>query len=628
MVNTVSKLLVANRGEIALRVVRTAREMGIRTVAVYAEQDRDEQYVQMADEAYLLPGDTYRDTYLNEDLLIGILHRSGADAVHPGYGFLSEVPSFATKVREAGAVWVGPDPKALVDLGDKITARRVAARAKVPPVPGISEPVRDMRELLDFAQTHGYPIMMKRTDGGGGRGITIVHNDDELRSFYLSHDALQGGDLDEYFVERFIDKARHVETQCGRDSHGDFVVYSTRDCSVQRRNQKLVEEAPAPFLPPKALEALERYSRGLFEAVDYVGLGTCEFMLTEQGKVYFLEVNPRLQVEHTVSEQVCGLDLVREQLTIAAGGHLTRPEGIRGHSFELRITCEDPATNLTPSSGTLTGLQWPAGPGIRVDSGVKAGDTISPKFDSLMGKLVVTAQDRATAVARVRRALGELCIEGVPSPASLFEQIFDDPEFTAEQHPFSVSTKWLERKYLNREPAAAGAGQPASLAGASSEKPAASDSFFIEVNDKRVKLTVPQTIVDGLTGAARVRSARRATQPLRGQGLHDIGKPKVDDGAKSGIISSPMQAIVTRVNVAEGQSVTKGDLLVVLESMKMENYVYAPVNGTVKKICVGPADGVDGGQTLVELDIHAAEGAQAASVASADEGQGTEGDRQ
>lgn len=625
MVNNVSKLLVANRGEIALRVVRTAREMGIRTVAVYAEQDRDEQYVNMADEAYLLPGDTYRDTYLNEDLLVGILHRSGADAVHPGYGFLSEVPSFATKVREAGAVWVGPDPKALVDLGDKITARRVAARAKVPPVPGISEPVKDMRELLDFAQTHGYPIMMKRTDGGGGRGITIVHNDDELRSFYLSHDALQGGDLDEYFVERFIDKARHVETQCGRDSHGDFVVYSTRDCSVQRRNQKLIEEAPAPFMPPKALEALERYSRGLFEAVDYVGLGTCEFMLTEQGKVYFLEVNPRLQVEHTVSEQVCGLDLVREQLTIAAGGHLTCPESIRGHSFELRITCEDPATNLTPSSGTLTGLQWPAGPGIRVDSGVKAGDTISPKFDSLMGKLVVAAQDRATAVARVRRALGELRIEGVPSPASLFEQIFNDPEFTAEQHPFSVSTKWLERKYLNREPAAAGAGQPASVAGGAGEKAAASDSFVIEVNDKRVKLTVPQTIVDGLTGAARVRSARRATQPLRGQGLHDIGKPKVDDGAKSGIISSPMQAIVTRVNVAEGQSVSKGDLLVVLESMKMENYVYAPVNGTVKKICVGPADGVEGGQTLVELDIHAAEGAQASGTSTDKD---AEGDRQ
>ena len=305
MPKNVNKLLVANRGEIALRVVRTAREMGIPTVTVYAEQDRHAQYVQMADDAYLLSGDTYKDTYLNEDLLIDILQRSGADAVHPGYGFLSEVASFAQKVLDAGATWVGPNPKALVDLGDKITARRVATFAKVPPVPGISQSISDMRLLLDFAHTHGYPLMLKRTDGGGGRGITLVHNDDELRGFYMNHDALQGGDLDEYFVERFIDKGRHVETQCGRDSHGNFTVYSTRDCSVQRRNQKLVEEAPAPFLSDGVLEQLETYSRRLFEAVDYIGLGTCEFMVTEQGKVYFLEVNPRLQVEHTVSEEVC-----------------------------------------------------------------------------------------------------------------------------------------------------------------------------------------------------------------------------------------------------------------------------------------------------------------------------------
>ena len=280
MPKNVNKLLVANRGEIALRVVRTAREMGIPTVAVYAEQDRHAQYVQMADDAYLLSGDTYKDTYLNEDLLIDILQRSGADAVHPGYGFLSEVASFAQKVLDAGATWVGPNPKALVDLGDKITARRVATFAKVPPVPGISQSISDMRLLLDFAHTHGYPLMLKRTDGGGGRGITLVHNDDELRGFYMNHDALQGGDLDEYFVERFIDKGRHVETQCGRDSHGNFTVYSTRDCSVQRRNQKLVEEAPAPFLPDGVLEQLETYSRRLFDAVDYVGLGTCEFMVT------------------------------------------------------------------------------------------------------------------------------------------------------------------------------------------------------------------------------------------------------------------------------------------------------------------------------------------------------------
>lgn len=414
MGHIVKKLLIANRGEIALRVVRTAHEMGVATVAVYAEQDRDSQYVDMADEAYLLPGDTYKDTYLNEDLLIDILRRSGADAVHPGYGFLSEVPSFAAKVIAAGAAWIGPKPKALTDLGDKITARRVAKGAGVPPVPGISEPVSEIRTLLDFAHTHGYPLMLKRTDGGGGHGISVVHDDDELRGFYMNHDSLQGGDLNEYFVEKFIDKARHVETQSGRDSHGNFTVYSTRDCTVQRRNQKLVEEAPAPFLPKDVELQLEAYSRHLFEAVDYVGLGTCEFMVTPNNKVYFLEVNPRLQVEHTVSEQVSGLDLVREQLVIASGGTLTRAPEPRGHAFELRITCEDPVTNLTPAAGTLTRVEWPSGPGIRVDSGVETGDTVSPKFDSMMGKLVVTAQDRASAIARVRRALKELHIEGVP----------------------------------------------------------------------------------------------------------------------------------------------------------------------------------------------------------------------
>ena len=572
MPKNVNKLLVANRGEIALRVVRTAREMGIPTVAVYAEQDRHAQYVQMADDAYLLSGDTYKDTYLNEDLLIDILQRSGADAVHPGYGFLSEVASFAQKVLDAGATWVGPNPKALVDLGDKITARRVATFAKVPPVPGISQSISDMRLLLDFAHTHGYPLMLKRTDGGGGRGITLVHNDDELRGFYMNHDALQGGDLDEYFVERFIDKGRHVETQCGRDSHGNFTVYSTRDCSVQRRNQKLVEEAPAPFLSDGVLEQLETYSRRLFDAVDYVGLGTCEFMVTEQGKVYFLEVNPRLQVEHTVSEEVCGLDLVREQLTIANGGELTVDHPLRGHSFELRLTCEDPAKNLAPSSGTLTSLKWPSGPGIRVDSGV---------------------------------------VEGVPTPASLFEQIFNDDEFTAEHGvAYDVSTKWLERKYLNKEASSTKGGQPASMAGASGAKEAeqkeSSETFVIEVNNHRVSLTVPNDIVANLTGGAKARDAKRAIQPLRGQGLHHVEKKQQGNDGQSGVIASPMQAVVTRINVAEGQDVAKGDLLVVLESMKMENYVYAPVKGTVTKIFVGPAAGIEAGETLMTIDVNGA----------------------
>lgn len=613
MPKNVNKLLVANRGEIALRVVRTAREMGIPTVAVYAEQDRHAQYVQMADDAYLLSGDTYKDTYLNEDLLIDILQRSGADAVHPGYGFLSEVATFAQKVIDAGAAWVGPNPKALVDLGDKITARRVATFAKVPPVPGISQSISDMRLLLDFAHTHGYPLMLKRTDGGGGRGITLVHNDDELRGFYMNHDALQGGDLNEYFVERFIDKGRHVETQCGRDSHGNFTVYSTRDCSVQRRNQKLVEEAPAPFLSSEVTDQLETYSRRLFEAVDYEGLGTCEFMVTEQGKVYFLEVNPRLQVEHTVSEEVCGLDLVREQLTIANGGELTVNHPLRGHSFELRLTCEDPAKNLAPSSGTLASLRWPSGPGVRVDSGVVEGDTISPKFDSMMGKLVVTASDRAAAVARVRRALSELKVEGVPTPASLFEQIFNDDEFTAEHGvAYDVSTKWLERKYLNKEAASSQGGQPASMSGASEvDKKESSETFVIEVNNRRVSLTVPNDIVANLTGGVKARDAKRAIQPLRGQGLHHAQKKQQSDDGQSGVIASPMQAVVTRVNVAEDQQVAKGDLLVVLESMKMENYVYAPVKGVVTKIFVGPAAGVEAGETLMTIDVTGANGTKA-----------------
>lgn len=608
MVTNIKKILVANRGEIALRVIRTAQEMGIQTVAIYAASDRQAQYVEMASEAYALSGDTYRDTYLNEDAIIDILHKSGADAVHPGYGFLSEVASFAQKVIDAGAVWIGPKPEALIDLGDKITARRVATRAKVPPVPGISEPVKDIRELLTFAQTHGYPVMMKRTDGGGGRGITVVHNDDELRGFYMNHDALQGGDLDEYFIERFIDKARHVETQVGRDSHGNFTIYSTRDCSVQRRNQKLVEEAPAPFLTDDENAQLHRYSRNLFEAVDYVGLGTCEYMVTSQHKVYFLEVNPRLQVEHTVSEEVSGLDLVREQLTIADGGELTQNHPSRGHSFELRITSEDPATNLTPSAGTLTKIEWPSGPGIRVDSGVEVGDSVSPKFDSMMGKLIVTAQNRDAAIARVRRALKELCIEGVPTPAKLFEQIFNDPDFTAQDHDFDISTKWLEHKYLNRTPAAANGGQPASLDSNKSgedaqNKPTKMESFVIEVDNKRVKLTIPQDIVDNLTGSARVRSTVRASQPLRGRGLRgDAHKSETPKDAP-GVISAPMQAVITRVNVAEGQNVAKGDLLAVLESMKMENYVYAPAAGVVTGIFVGPGDGVEAGEKLVTIDV-------------------------
>lgn len=601
------KLLIANRGEIALRVVRTAQEMGIVTVAVYADQDRDAPYVQMADEAYLLPGDTNIQTYLNEDLIISVAQRSGADALHPGYGFLSEVSSFAGKVKAAGITWVGPDPLVLDELGDKITACKVAERARVPVVPGISEPVSDMRSLLDFANDNGYPVMMKKADGGGGRGITLINDSDELRTFYMNHDALQGGDLGDYFIEKFVDRARHVETQSGRDSYGRFTLYSTRDCSIQRRNQKLIEEAPAPFLSADVVSQLEGFSHRLFDTVSYVGLGTCEFLITPQDSVYFMEVNPRLQVEHTVSEEVCGLDLVREQLIIADGGSLTPAPPPRGHSFELRITSEDPATNLTPSSGTIDYLQWPSGPGIRIDSGVEAGDTVSPRDDSMMGKVVVTAQDRLSAVSRVRRALREMSIGGVPTPASLFQKIFSNPEFTAENgHSFEVSTKWLERVYLAREPKTNRAGQPASASGSSQDIPEDEglETYNVEINDKRVKLALPESLLSGMGSAYSRQGPRRPTQPLRGRGLRDMesGSPR-QDAVRSGVIVATMQAVVTRINVAQDQVVDKGDLLVVLESMKMENYVYAPARGRVKTIQVDVAQGVDPGQTLVTLDM-------------------------
>ena len=625
------KLLIANRGEIALRVVRTAHEMGIATVAVYADQDRDAQYVQMADEAYVLPGETNQRTYLNEGLIVEVARRAGADALHPGYGFLSERPGMARKVRQAGITWVGPDPRVLELLGDKIAACRVAGQAHVPVIPGLSEPVGDTRRLLRFAHDVGYPVLMKREDGGGGRGITLIRDDDGLRAFTMSHDALQGGDLDKYFVEKFVARARHVETQSGRDSHGGFTVYSTRDCSVQRRHQKLIEEAPAPFLPPETVGRLAVYSQRLFEQVGYVGLGTCEFLVAPHGEVYFMEVNPRLQVEHTVSEEVCGLDLVREQLSIADGESLTTAPEPRGHSFELRITSEDPATNLTPSAGRLDLLRWPTGPGVRVDSGVVEGGTISPRDDSMMGKLIVTAQNRQAAVARVRRALGEMRIEGVPTPLSLYGRIFTDPEFTAEGQRFSVTTTWLEDRYLNREPRAVAAGQPASMS--ASDTAAACDegrtktamrTFPIEVDGRRMRIAVPQRVLETLSGVpttGAAQAARRAAQPLRGHGAP--GEPQAagrQAADRPGVIVATMQAVVTRINVAEGQHVAKGDLLAVLESMKMENYIYAPAAGTVTRILVSVADGVDPGQTLATLSVDGHAAPERATVRRRQEG--------
>lgn len=620
------KLLIANRGEIALRVIRTAREMGIDTVAIYSDQDRNAPYVAMATEAYHMSGDTYNETYLNASKIIEIAQRASVDAIHPGYGFLSENSKFASHVARAGITWVGPKPEVLDELGDKITARRFSVRAGVTPVPGISEPVDDIHTLIDFCNEYGYPVMMKRTDGGGGRGITIVRTEDDLRTFFISHDSLQGGDLDKYFIEKYVNESRHVETQCGRDSFGVFTVYSTRDCSVQRRNQKLIEEAPAPFLSDDVEEKLRVFSERLFQAAGYEGLGTCEFMVTPHDDVYFLEVNPRLQVEHTVSEEVCGIDLVREQLTIADGGHITQAAQARGHSFELRITSEDPAKNLAPSSGVIESLHFPAGPGIRVDFGVAQGDTISPKYDSMMGKIIVTAHDRDAAIARVHRALSEFSISGISTPVALYDDIFSHTDFTAKGRSaqFNVTTKWLENTFLNQHAQSTRAGQPTSVVDRSmnttepsefgtartnsqlsSSRSVDNTTFYVEINDKRMKVSVPEYVIAAVSTSHRPISTRKS-QPLRGSGLGTSPAQSADNDlavGSNGEIKAPMQAVVTRVNVAVGQQVEKGDLLVVLESMKMENYVYAPIAGIISEIYVGPADGVDAGEALIKVDM-------------------------
>ena len=621
-----NKVLAANRGEIAVRIFRACYDLGIHTVAMYSKEDELSMFRTRADEAYLVgENKSPLGAYLDIPEIIDLAKRRGVDAIHPGYGFLSENADFARACEAAGITFIGPPSDVLGKMGDKLSAKQIAMECGVPVIPGCSEPLRDGQEALEKAISFGFPVILKAAAGGGGRGMRLCEMpEDVIPAFELvKSEARKAFGNDDIFIEKYLVQPKHIEVQILADQYGNVRHLGERDCSLQRRNQKLVEEAPAPFLSEEIVSTLEEYSRRLFTTVGYVGLGTCEFMVTPNGKVYFLEVNPRLQVEHTVSEEVSGLDLVREQLNIAAGGELTRAPELRGHSFELRITSEDPATNLTPGSGTLEKIQWPAGPGVRIDTGVEQGDTISPKFDSMMGKVIVTAQNRLDAVARVRRVLDELVIEGVPTPIPLFKEIFRNDDFTAEHgHPFAVSTKWLERTYLNRTPASAASGQPASLAAApGAAAPAApdkskSETFVIEMNNRRVKLTVPLDIVENITGSARARGAKRPTQPLRGAGLHNVASSAAaaNDGAKSGVIASPMQAVVTRINVSEGQQVAKGDLLVVLESMKMENYVYAPAAGEVKKIFVGPADGVEAGDTLVTLDVNAGKAKAAAAA--------------
>lgn len=585
----ISRILVANRSEIALRVIRTARDMGIESVAIYTDSDINAQFVAQADEAYALGSD-----YMDIDRIVTIAKEAGVDAVHPGYGFLSEIEEFAAAIIDAGIAWIGPDPTVLARLGDKIQARRLAESVGVSPVPGISDPVSGREVVEDFVASHGFPIVTKKADGGGGRGITVIDSDADIAHFFAAH----GGEADKFFVERFIRTARHVETQCERDSAGNFAVVSTRDCSVQRRNQKLIEEAPAPQLPGDSDATIRDWSKRLFDAVGYVGLGTCEFLVEPDGRVNFLEVNPRLQVEHTVSEEVTGLDLVREQITIAGGGVLSPVPAARAHSFEFRITCEDPANGMIPSTGTISRLRWPLGHGVRIESGIVQGDVVTNGFDPMLAKLIVTAPDREQAIARSRRALEEMLVEGLATPAALYSDVISMDDFAGAP----ISTRWFEDSVLPEkvsEEGAAGAGGTAN--GSHAAMPATPEeriSFVAELNGQRMNVTIPRDVL--VPNGPRTNS--RGHQPLRGgvrRAATAAGGEQVDS---KGMVNSQIQAIVVRVCVEKGTKVQQGDLLVVLESMKMESYVYAPYDGTVTEIAVEGGENVAAFQPLVRVD--------------------------
>lgn len=600
---TLSRILIANRGEIALRIVRTARDLGATSILPYTPEDLMSPAAELADEAYALPeGSSYTDAAA----LLELARATGADAIHPGYGFLSEDADFARSIIEAGITWVGPSPEAMDALGDKMSARATAERAQVAPVPGITDSVTDAETVIAFAAAHGYPVALKRTDGGGGRGITVLHNDDEVRATPAFESAAQGGGT--LILERFVTAARHVETQCARDSHGGFAVVSTRDCSLQRRNQKLLEEAPAPFLPEGVHGRLVEASRRLLETVDYVGVATCEFLLTPEGDIWFLEVNPRLQVEHCVTEEVAGTDLVEIQLRIAEGGHLGQVNEPRGHSLELRITCEDPARGLAPSTGTITRLRWPAGPGIRIESGVTEGDVVTPLFDPMLAKIIITGASREQAIARARRALRETVVEGVTVCTALHSEVLTRPEFTAsdETGRLAVTTRWIENEVLP-DLADAAATSQADGSAETVANPRTRSSYIIELNGRRMQLTLPDGILAPSNPARGFSPHSNRAQPLRGRsgatrsprgaGSGETGTA----GGEPGVIAAPMQAIVTRICVEPGQPVCQGDLLVVLESMKMENYVHAPSDGTVSEIPVSAGRTVSAGDVLVRM---------------------------
>jgi acetyl-CoA/propionyl-CoA carboxylase biotin carboxyl carrier protein len=592
----VRKVLIANRGEIAVRIVRACRDAGLESVAVYAESDLDALHVSMADEAYALGGPTPAESYLSIEKILAVAAESGADAVHPGYGFLAENAGFAQAVLEAGLIWIGPPPAAIEALGDKVAARRIAATVGAPMAAGTDGPVSGVEEVEAFVARHGLPIAIKAAFGGGGRGLKVVRDQAGIGEAYESavREAVAAFGRGECFVERYLDRPRHVETQCLADRHGNVAVISTRDCSLQRRHQKLVEEAPAPFLSPDQTAELYRASKAILREAGYVGAGTCEFLVGQDGTVSFLEVNTRLQVEHPVSEEVTGIDLVREMFRIADGQELGYDDPQpRGHSIEFRINAEDPGRNFLPAPGTITELTWPSGPGVRVDAGYAQGMTVPQAFDSLLAKLIITGASRTEALERARRALGECVVGGMPTVLPFDRAVVRDPAFTDE--PFRVHTRWIETEFDGAiEPWSGPA--PGQLGG-QEDGPAPRERITVEVGGKRLEVVLPAGlgIADApAAGAGAGSGPRRAPRGRRSGGA--AAAVSGDD------LVSPMQGTITKIVAAEGDQVSEGDTVVVLEAMKMEQPITAHKAGTVTGLAVEIGQTVTAGAVICKLE--------------------------
>ena len=579
----ISKVLVANRGEIAVRVIRAARDAGIASVAVYAEPDAKAPFASLADEAFALGGTTSAESYLVFDKILDAAEKSGADAIHPGYGFLSENADFAQAVIDAGLTWIGPSPESIRNLGDKVTARHIAERAEAPMAPGTKDPVAGADEVQSFAMEYGLPVAIKAAFGGGGRGMKVAYSAEEIPELFESatREATSAFGRGECFVERYLDRARHVEAQVLADKHGNVVVVGTRDCSLQRRFQKLVEEAPAPFLTDEQRASIHESAKRICREAGYYGAGTVEYLVGADGLISFLEVNTRLQVEHPVSEETTGLDLVREQFRIAEGHELSLKEDPtpHGHAFEFRINGEDAAANFMPAPGTIVKYSEPAGPGVRVDSGVVQGSVIGGQFDSMLAKLIVWGPDRETALRRSARALAEYTVEGLPTVIPFDQAVVADPAFAAEDGNFGIYTKWIEEEWDNQLPAH----DDSTDAEAAEAEP--SQVHTVEIDGRRIEVALPASF--GINGAPRKKKKRKGS------------------GAKAAVsgdaVTSPMQGTVIKVNVEEGQEVAEGEVLLVLEAMKMENPVKAHKAGTVTGLAVEAGSSTTKGSVLLEI---------------------------